>query len=302
MAVMICDETWRMEMGSKLLIMAAMADCDGAPSDLKKTPPVSLLRPTFLPVDETVGSPENGKKACRHCCWILEMQICCRLALIGLSNADLYPLWDAGSRSCRARFEEERIAVVRPLGAARFLLPEMMKKPEKMRCPLSDLKRMGGRLSDLEWADCCLPFARLRSADRSSSAVGLVGSLLGKMEHRMRCSDGALKAGVPAMKEIARKAAIKERQGQRLREMASAKRTSRITELETELQGLEFLLQQMERVLGHEITSFLAETGCIQARNRGFLGEPLEVDEKIEPSSAEKYQLLNVPDDMQCAR
>ncbi|KAL5986969.1 Actin-related protein 5 [Asimina triloba] len=114
----------------------------------------------------------------------------------------------------------------------------------------------------------------------------------------------------PSEEEIARKAAIKERQGQRLREMAAAKRTSRITELEAELQGLEFLLQQMERVPIHEITSFLAETGYVSKQEiesavvritqslRKAKGEPLEVDEKIEPSSAEKYQLLNVPDDM----
>lgn len=43
--------------------------------------------------------------------------------------------------------------------------------------------------------------------------------------------------------ELARKAAIKEKQGQRLREMANAKRESKIADLEANVQGLEYLLQ-----------------------------------------------------------
>ncbi|XP_058109598.1 actin-related protein 5 isoform X2 [Magnolia sinica] len=114
----------------------------------------------------------------------------------------------------------------------------------------------------------------------------------------------------PSEEEVARKAAIRERQGQRLREMAAAKRTSRITELENELQGLEFLLQQLEHVAEHEISSFLAVTGYISRQEiesavvrvtqslRKAKGEPLEIDEKVESPSAEKFQLLGVPDNM----
>ncbi|RWR95406.1 actin-related protein 5-like protein isoform X1 [Cinnamomum micranthum f. kanehirae] len=115
---------------------------------------------------------------------------------------------------------------------------------------------------------------------------------------------------VPSGEEIARKAAIKERQGQRLREMAAAKRVSRITELEIELQGLEFLLQQLDSVSEHEVASFLAETGYVSKEEiesamlritqslRKAKGEQLDLDEKIEPPSAEKYPLLNIPDNM----
>lgn len=115
---------------------------------------------------------------------------------------------------------------------------------------------------------------------------------------------------MPSGEEIARKAAIKERQGQRLREMAAAKRVSRITELENELQGLEFLLQQLDSVSEHEVASFLAETGYVSKEEiesavlritqslRKAKGEQLDLDEKIEPPSAEKYPLLNIPDNM----
>lgn len=115
---------------------------------------------------------------------------------------------------------------------------------------------------------------------------------------------------MPSGEEIARKAAIKERQGQRLREMAAAKRVSRITELENELQGLEFLLQQLDSVSEHEVASFLAETGYVSKEEiesavlritqslRKAKGEQLDLDEKIESPSAEKYPLLNIPDNM----
>ncbi|KAG9454653.1 hypothetical protein H6P81_007557 [Aristolochia fimbriata] len=114
----------------------------------------------------------------------------------------------------------------------------------------------------------------------------------------------------PSEEEIARRAALREKQGQRLREMAAAKRSSRITELETELQGLEFLLQQLAKVPEDGVASFLSETGYISKQEidsaiqrvsqslRKAKGEFVEVDEKMEPSSAEKYPLLNVPDHM----
>lgn len=47
----------------------------------------------------------------------------------------------------------------------------------------------------------------------------------------------------PSEEELARKAAIKEKAGQRLRDMANAKRSSKIAELEANFQGLEYLLQ-----------------------------------------------------------
>ncbi|XP_020524009.1 actin-related protein 5 isoform X2 [Amborella trichopoda] len=114
----------------------------------------------------------------------------------------------------------------------------------------------------------------------------------------------------PSEEELARKAAIKEKQGQRLREMAAAKRSSRITEFENELQGLEFLLQQLENVEDHEIPFFLSETGYVSKQEiesavarvtqslRKAKGEPVEVEEKTESPSSEKYPLINIPDHM----
>ncbi|KAF7831064.1 actin-related protein 5 [Senna tora] len=117
----------------------------------------------------------------------------------------------------------------------------------------------------------------------------------------------------PSEEEIARKAAIKEKQGQRLREMAEAKRSSRINELENELHGLEFLLQQLEQVEESDIPSFLRDTGYVSkqeidsARNkvtqslRKAKGEPKSEQtetEKADPLASEKYSLINIPDEM----
>ncbi|KAF8395541.1 hypothetical protein HHK36_019489 [Tetracentron sinense] len=114
----------------------------------------------------------------------------------------------------------------------------------------------------------------------------------------------------PSEEEIARKAAIKEKQGQRLREMAAAKRSSRITELENELQGLEFLLHQLENVQENDVPSFLSETGYISKLEiesavvrvtqslKKAKREQVEIEEKMDPSMTEKYTLINIPDNM----
>ncbi|KAL7253192.1 hypothetical protein ACSBR1_007678 [Camellia fascicularis] len=114
----------------------------------------------------------------------------------------------------------------------------------------------------------------------------------------------------PSEEEIARKAALKEKQGQRLREMAEAKRTSRINELENESKGLEFLLQQLRHVEGSDIPSFLSETGYVSKQEiesallkvtqslRKAKGELVETEENVDPSTAEKYSLINIPDNM----
>lgn len=109
----------------------------------------------------------------------------------------------------------------------------------------------------------------------------------------------------PSEEEIARKAAIKEKQGQRLREMAEAKRSSRINELENESHGLEFLLKQLEQVEEHDIQSFLSATGYVSKKEvesalvkvtQSLLkakGEQAEFEEKPD---AERFHLLNKPD------
>ncbi|KAM5556445.1 actin-related protein 5 [Rosa sericea] len=109
----------------------------------------------------------------------------------------------------------------------------------------------------------------------------------------------------PSEEEIARKAAIKEKQGQRLREMAEAKRSSRINELENESHGLEFLLKQLEQVEEHDIRSFLSATGYVSRKEvesalvkvtqslQKAKGEQAEFEEKPD---AERFHLLNKPD------
>ncbi|KAG6619609.1 hypothetical protein I3842_Q092700 [Carya illinoinensis] len=118
----------------------------------------------------------------------------------------------------------------------------------------------------------------------------------------------------PSEEEIARKAAIKEKQGQRLREMAEAKRSSRINELENELHGLEFLLQQLEQVEDDDIPSFLSATAYVSKQEvesarqkvsqslRKAKGEPkgdqVEAEEKIDLAQNEKFPLIDIPDNM----
>lgn len=96
--------------------------------------------------------------------------------------------------------------------------------------------------------------------------------------------------------------------------MAEAKRSSRINELENELQGLEFLLQQLGNVEEKDIACFLAETGYVSKQEiessrakvmqslRKAKGEPkgeqAETEEKVDPSAAEKYPLINISDNM----
>ncbi|KAG6758325.1 hypothetical protein POTOM_038668 [Populus tomentosa] len=114
----------------------------------------------------------------------------------------------------------------------------------------------------------------------------------------------------PSEEEIARKAAIKERQGQRLREMAEAKRSTRINELENQLRGLEFLLQQLEQVEESEIPYFLKDTGYVSRQEietalakasqslRKVKGEPKGEQAEVEEKTDEKYPLVNIPDNM----
>lgn len=113
----------------------------------------------------------------------------------------------------------------------------------------------------------------------------------------------------PSEEEIARKAALREKQGQRLREMAEAKRSSKINELENELNGLEFLVQQLQHVGERDIPSFLSTTGYVSKQEiesaivkttqslRKAKGEQIEI-EKAETSNTEKYNLINVDDSM----
>nr|GME05105.1 actin-related protein 5 isoform X1 [Ipomoea batatas] len=113
----------------------------------------------------------------------------------------------------------------------------------------------------------------------------------------------------PSEEEIARKAALKEKQSQRLREMAEAKRSSRINELENEVKGFEHLLKELNHVEEDDIPSFVASRGYASKREiesalskatqslRKAKGEQVPNDDKVDSSSAEKYYLIDVPDD-----
>ncbi|KAG6542579.1 hypothetical protein Mapa_016050 [Marchantia paleacea] len=112
--------------------------------------------------------------------------------------------------------------------------------------------------------------------------------------------------------EIARKAAIREKQGQRLREMAAAKRSTKIADLETEVVGLEQLLQNLEDAGDEDIDALLAESGYLsreeiqgalakatvslrKLKGEAVLPEPEKVDDSTEK---EKYPLLDVPNSL----
>lgn len=114
----------------------------------------------------------------------------------------------------------------------------------------------------------------------------------------------------PSEEEIARKAALKEKQSQRLREMAEAKRSSKINELENELKGLEFLLEELKDMEeDDEIVPLLASRGYTSKREvesafakvtqslRKAKGEQVPSEEKVDVSAAEKYYLIDIPDD-----
>ncbi|GER34939.1 actin/actin-like family protein [Striga asiatica] len=114
----------------------------------------------------------------------------------------------------------------------------------------------------------------------------------------------------PSEEEVARKAALKEKQGQRLREMAEAKRFNRINDLENEIRDLDMLLQRLSDVADNDIPSILgnttftskqdAEAALVKARQslRKAKGEPVESIEKMDATSTDRYNLINVPDEM----
>ncbi|KAL6509515.1 Actin-related protein 5 [Orobanche gracilis] len=113
----------------------------------------------------------------------------------------------------------------------------------------------------------------------------------------------------PSEEDIARKAALKEKQGQRLREMAEAKKFNRINDLENEIRDFNRLLQRLSNAAENDIPSILGmtvysskqdvESALLKATQslRKAKGEPVESIEKMDPSSTERYNLINVPDE-----
>jgi actin-related protein 5 len=64
----------------------------------------------------------------------------------------------------------------------------------------------------------------------------------------------------PSEEELARKAALKEKAGQRLRDMAAAKRSQKIVELEKQLSYLEELMEQLDEAEEEEATTILGSS------------------------------------------
>lgn len=95
-----------------------------------------------------------------------------------------------------------------------------------------------------------------------------------------------------------------------MRDMAEAKRASRINELENELRGLDFLLRQLEKVDENDVPAFLSDTGYVSKQEieaavakvnqslRKAKREQVELGEKADAATAEKFPLVDIPDNM----
>ncbi|XP_021855461.1 actin-related protein 5 isoform X2 [Spinacia oleracea] len=163
------------------------------------------------------------------------------------------------------------------------------------------------KVEDLKMEHCYI-------AQDYSSEVKLFQNKTKEAEEKTRCWQlpftPAPVEEQPSAEEIARKAAYKEKQGQRLREMAESKRASRINELENELRGLDFLLRQVEKVDDDSVPEFLSDTGYLSKQEiessiskvnqslRRTKREQVELEEKAEAATAEKFPLVDVPDNM----
>ncbi|KAI5066241.1 hypothetical protein GOP47_0018865 [Adiantum capillus-veneris] len=115
----------------------------------------------------------------------------------------------------------------------------------------------------------------------------------------------------PSEEELARKAAIREKQSQRLRDMAAAKRSYKIADLEAEIQRLEQLLDELDNVAEAHMDSILAGPGYLSRREveaaltkatvslKKAKGESIKVEKDPEKElDSEKYPLLDVPNDV----
>jgi len=113
----------------------------------------------------------------------------------------------------------------------------------------------------------------------------------------------------PSEEELARKAALKEKAGQRLREMAAAKRSQKIVELEKQLSYLEELSEQLDEAEESEASAILGRSGYLSQQEiksailkatqslRKAKGESNGNEEKADASTADKYPLVSVPDE-----
>jgi len=113
----------------------------------------------------------------------------------------------------------------------------------------------------------------------------------------------------PSEEELARKAALREKAGQRLREMAAAKRSQKIVELEKQLSYLEEITEQLDEAEESEATAILGRSGYLSQQEiksailkatqslRKAKGESTGKEAKADASAADKYPLVSVPDE-----
>ncbi|TVU21955.1 hypothetical protein EJB05_31626 [Eragrostis curvula] len=117
------------------------------------------------------------------------------------------------------------------------------------------------------------------------------------------------KEELPSEEDLARKAALKEKAGQRLREMAAAKRSQKIAEMEERISSWEELLEQLDEADEEEATALLSKAGVLSQQEiktrimkekqslRKAKGESNGNEEKADVSEADKYPLVSVPDE-----
>ncbi|EFJ08550.1 hypothetical protein SELMODRAFT_131582 [Selaginella moellendorffii] len=115
----------------------------------------------------------------------------------------------------------------------------------------------------------------------------------------------------PTEDQLARKAALREKQGQRLREMAAAKRSSKLADLENEVEYLKNLLQDLDGLENGQEDSLLAEAGFTSKQEvqislnkavsalRKAKGESIEAEKDSDDIPlSEKYPLLEIADNL----
>ncbi|KAK8452363.1 hypothetical protein SEVIR_5G098000v4 [Setaria viridis] len=113
----------------------------------------------------------------------------------------------------------------------------------------------------------------------------------------------------PSEEELARKAALKEKAGQRLREYAANKRYQKIVELEKTLSDLEELMEQLDEAEESDATAILSKSKYLSQQDvksailkttqalRKAKGESNGNEEKADAPAADKYPLVSVPDE-----
>ncbi|KAL6580088.1 Actin-related protein 5 [Orobanche minor] len=187
-----------------------------------------------------------------------------------------------------------------------YHVTDYLKQLLSLKHPHHMSKLTWEKVEDLKMEECYI-------APDYASEVRLFQNGDKKAEEKTRCWQlpwtPSMVEEAPSEEDIARKAALKEKQGQRLREMAEAKKYNRINDLENEIRDFDRLLQRLSNAADDGIPSILGmtvysskqdvESALVKATQslRKAKGEPVESVEKMDPSSTERYNLINVPDE-----